>query len=415
VSPVSRAAAVLVASLLLNACGGEPEARPTLSGRSPEPTGTASPTAEPDEGFQPRRVRLGLRVVAGGFSAPLLVTHAGDGSGRLFVVERGGRILVIGDGRTQGTLFLDIASKVTAGESLLGEQGLLGLAFHPEYQMNGRFFVNYTDLNGDTVVAEYRVSENNPDRADPGSARQVLLIDQPYGNHNGGNVIFGPDGYLYIGMGDGGSGGDPHENGQRLDTMLGKLLRIDVHGRRPYGIPPDNPFVDRAGARPEIWARGLRNPWRFSFDRETGDLWIGDVGQGAREEIDRARAGTGSGRNYGWNTMEGDLCYEPPEGCDASGLAGPIAVYSTGEGCAVIGGFVYRGTRFAVLYGGYLFGDTCNGRIWALDAAGPSPGRPVLLMDTERIISSFGEDEEGELYITDLRSGEVLQVTGERR
>jgi glucose/arabinose dehydrogenase len=353
---------------------------------------------------------LRLRAVAAGFTAPLLVTHAGDGSGRLFVVEQVGRIRTVGEGETEPQPFLDIASLVTAG----GEQGLLGLAFHPQFESNGRFFVNYTDRSGDTVVAEYR-APGGSDRAEPGSARVLLRIDQPFSNHNGGALVFGPDGFLYIATGDGGSGGDPMGNGQRLDTLLGKLLRIDVDRGRPYGIPEDNPFLGRSGARPEIWAYGLRNPWRLSFDRETGDLWIGDVGQGALEEIDRARAGRPGGLNYGWNVMEGTDCFSPPEGCDGEGLVRPVAVYPTGLGCAVVGGHVYRGSQFPALRGGYFFADFCAGVIFALDPNDPGPQEPVIVLRSNHAISSFGEDEEGELYVTDLRSGEVLQVTGEPR
>jgi glucose/arabinose dehydrogenase len=351
-----------------------------------------------------------LRTVAGGFSAPLAVTHAGDGSGRLFIVEQGGRIRVLRDGRVQGEPFLDIASLVTAG----GEQGLLGLAFHPEFESNGRFFVNYTDRSGDTVVAEYR-APGGSGRAEPVSARVLLRIDQPFPNHNGGALAFGPDGFLYIATGDGGSGGDPFGNGQRLDTLLGKLLRIDVDGGRPYGIPEDNPFVSRSGARPEIWAYGLRNPWRLSFDRGTGDLWIGDVGQGALEEIDRARAGRRGGDNYGWNEMEGTECFSPPDGCDRRGLVRPVAVYPTRLGCAVIGGHVYRGSRFPALLGGYFFADFCAGLVFALDPTGSAQREPVIVLRSDHAISSFGEDEEGELYVTDLSGGEVLQVVGEPR
>jgi glucose/arabinose dehydrogenase len=411
VTRVSRGgAAVAAAALLLSACGGQPETRPTPTSHSPRSTASPSPTGGEAEAFDPQGVRLSLRNVADGFETPLLVTNAGDGSDRLFVVEQVGRIRVIRDGRPTPEPFLDISSLVTAG----GEQGLLGLAFHPAFESNGRFFVNYTDTNGDTVVAEYRAPRGS-DRADPGSARVLLRIDQPYSNHNGGDVVFGPDGYLYIGMGDGGSGGDPHGNGQRLNTLLGKLLRIDVDRRRPYGIPEDNPFVDRSGARPEIWAYGLRNPWRFSFDRETDDLWIGDVGQGEQEEIDVARAGRRGGLNYGWNVMEGTQCFASLEDCDSEGLVEPVAVYPTGLGCAVVGGHVYRGARFPALQGGYFFADFCAGVIFALDASRPSRREPTVLLETDHAISSFGEDEQGELYITDLRGGLVLQVTGEPR
>ncbi len=402
--------ACLAAVLVLTACGGDPEAGPTTSSPSPGRTWAPSPTGEPEERFDPRGVRLGLRTVARGFSAPLLVTHAGDGTGRLFVVEQVGRIRVLRDGRVQGEPFLDIASLVTAG----GEQGLLGLAFHPRFESNGRFFVNYTDRAGDTVIAEYR-ARGGANRADPGSARVLLRVDQPFSNHNGGALAFGPDGFLYVATGDGGSGGDPMGNGRRLDTLLGKLLRIDVDRGRPYGIPEDNPFLGRSGARPEIWAFGLRNPWRLSFDRQTGDLWIGDVGQGELEEIDRAWAGRAGGQNYGWNVMEGTQCFSPPDGCDRDGLVRPVAVYPTRLGCAVIGGYVYRGARFPALQGGYFFADFCAGVVFAIDSGGRGPREPVILLDTNHAISSFGEDEQGELYLTDLQGGEVLQVTGERR
>jgi len=405
-----RVAAGLGLLVVLAACGGPEDASGTTDGPPTSPTGSPSPSEEPRERFDPEGVRPTLEPVARGFASPLLVTNAGDGTGRLFVVEQGGRIRILRRGRVLDPPFLDVSSLVIAG----GEQGLLGLAFHPEYEANGRFFVNYTDVDGDTVVAEYRVSSSDPDRADPGSARVLLRIDQPFPNHNGGHLAFGPDGYLYIGTGDGGSAADPFGNGQRLDTLLGKLLRIDVDGERPYGIPQDNPFVGREGARPEIWAYGLRNPWRFSFDPEGGALWIGDVGQNALEEVDRARADRGA-LNYGWNVMEGDRCFEPPTGCDPEGLVQPMAVYPTGTGCAVIGGHVYRGAEFPALRGGYLFADICNGLIWGLDAAGPSPQEPVRLLDTNHAISSFGLDEEGELYVTDLASGEVLHVTAEPR
>ena len=402
-----REAVLLAALLLLSACRAEPQAGPSPA--SPSPTGGASPTIEPGgDRFNPKAVRLQLRPVADGFASPLLVTNAGDGSGRLFVVQQVGRIQVVRGGRVIEEPFLDIDALVVAG----GEQGLLGLAFHPDFESNGRFFVNYTDRGGDTVIAEYRAAPGS-DRADPDSARVLLRINQPYSNHNGGDVVFGPDGYLYSGMGDGGSAGDPHGNGQRLDTLLGKMLRIDVDRGSPYGIPEDNPFVGRSGARPEIWAYGLRNPWRFSFDRETDDLWIGDVGQGDQEEIDVIRTGRRAGLNFGWNVMEGTECFSPPEGCEPKGMVRPVAVYPTGIGCAVVGGHVYRGARFPALQGGYFFADFCAGDIFALDAARPSRREPVILLDTEHAISSFGENEEGELFVTDLRGGQVLQVTGE--
>jgi glucose/arabinose dehydrogenase len=324
----------------------------------------------------------------------------------VYVVGQGGVIRVAErNGRLQPTPFLDISDDVTAG----GEQGLLGLAFHPAYEQNGRFFVNYTDLNGDTVVAEYRRTGERA--AGPGTERVLLHIEQPYPNHNGGMLAFGPDGFLYIGMGDGGSGGDPHDNGQRLDTLLGKMLRIDVDAGRPYGIPSDNPFVGDEERRPEIWAYGLRNPWRFSFDRQTADLFIGDVGQNELEEIDVLPAGTPTGANLGWRIMEGSRCFLT-EDCDTEGLLPPVAEYATAEGCAVTGGYVYRGERFPALRGGYLFADFCGGQIWGLNADKARQGSavPRLLLRTDFRISSFGEDEAGELYVTDLLGDTVYSI-----
>jgi glucose/arabinose dehydrogenase len=301
--------------------------------------------------------------------------------------------------------FLDISSLVVAG----GEQGLLGLAFHPDFDSNGKFYVNYTDRNGDTVVAEYRVHSANPDRADPTSARTLLRIDQPYANHNGGGVEFGPDGYLYIATGDGGSGGDPMGNGQNRQTLLGKLLRIDVDatsGTRPYGIPDDNPFVGQSDAHAEIWAYGLRNPWRFSFDN--GTLWIADVGQDELEEVNRASADEG-GINYGWNIMEGDQCFEASE-CDRSQLELPVATYGRDLGCSVTGGFVYRGREFQRMRGAYLFADFCTGIVFGLDADDTGRQEPVPLLESGASVSSFGLDERGELYLTDLSAGVVSRV-----
>jgi glucose/arabinose dehydrogenase len=296
-------------------------------------------------------VTLELEQVAGNIGQPVDIAVPGDGSGRVFVVEQSGRIRIVRDGSLVETPFLDIVDRIASG----GERGLLGLAFHPDFPEDPRFFVNYTDRNGDTVIAEYELLASDPDAGDPNSERVLLQIDQPFPNHNGGAVVFGPDGMLYIATGDGGSGGDPQGNGQRLDTPLGKILRIDVDDPgsdgRAYGVPDDNPFLADPGAMPEIWLTGLRNPWRIRFDDATGDLWIGDVGQGEWEEIDVARAGA-SGLNYGWNRMEGFDCFEPRDGCDQSGLTLPVAVYGHGLGCAVIGGVVVRDPNQPLLDGG---------------------------------------------------------------
>jgi glucose/arabinose dehydrogenase len=336
-----------------------------------------------------------------GLESPVYVTHAGDGSGRLFVVEQTGVILIIRAGRLLPRPFLDIRGRVIAG----GEMGLLSVAFHPQYARNGRFFVNYTADGASlrTVIAEYRVSAADANVAEP-AGRVLLEIAQPYRNHNGGLNLFGPDGMLYIGMGDGGSGGDPHNNGQRLDTLLGKLLRIDVDGAAPYRVPPDNPFVGRSGARGEIWAYGLRNPWRFSFDRTTGRLFLADVGQNQWEEIDLIQ----KGGNYGWRTMEGAHCFNPPDGCSRTGLILPIAEYGREGGCSITGGYLYRGGRIRDLVGRYLFGDYCSGTLWALRDDGGRWVRESLL-DTGLRINSFGEDQAGELYVVDHR-GTVQQL-----
>jgi glucose/arabinose dehydrogenase len=304
--------------------------------------------------------------------------------------------------------FLDVSSLTAAG----GERGLLGLAFHPRYPDDPRVFVDYTDLAGNTVVSSFTVDPADPDRVDPGSESVVLGIQQPYANHNGGALAFGPDGMLYVATGDGGSGGDPHDNGQRLDTLLGKILRIDVDrpdGGPGYRIPADNPFVGRGDVRPEIWLYGLRNPWRIAFDRSTGDLWIGDVGQGAYEEIDVARAGAAGGANYGWARMEGFHCYPSGEGCARPELTLPIAEYGHDRGCAVTGGAVYRGSAIPSLAGGYVFADYCSGFVWVIDAGASDRQEPQLAVESGRQIAGFGEDENGELFVADL-SGALLRV-----
>jgi glucose/arabinose dehydrogenase len=350
------------------------------------------------------RADVQLQLVTSGLASPVAIANAGDGTGRLFIVEQGGRIR-IWSGSLAATPFLDIHGSILAG----GERGLLGLAFHPQYASNGRFFVYYTDLTGTLTIAEYHVS-GDPNVADPLSGQVLLSIPHPnFSNHNGGNLAFGPDGYLYAGTGDGGSGGDPDGNGQNLGSLLGKLLRLDVDG--PSLIPPSNPFVDgNPATRDEIWAYGLRNPWRFSFDRQNGDLFIGDVGQGCWEEIDYQRHGEGAGANYGWNAMEGNKCYDPPSctpppTCVDSGFTLPIATYPHGPDCSVTGGYRYRGTLVPSLSGVYLFGDYCSGVIRAANPGAGDSWTSATLLDTDLSITSFGEDEQGEVYVADGGGG----------
>ena len=341
------------------------------------------------------------------------MTHAGDGSGRLFVAEQGGAIRVVDGEQLVAAPFLDLGDRILSG----GERGLLGLAFHPDFPDDPRFFVNYTDDDGHTQIAAYRVDPNEPGRAIDEETR-ILTIRQPYANHNGGALAFGPDGYLYIATGDGGSGGDPHGFGQSLETLLGKIVRIDVDtpsGDLQYSAPADNPFVATERAKPEIWHYGLRNPWRMSFDRATGDLWIGDVGQSSWEEVDVARAGA-AGLNFGWNRMEGNHCFRPQSGCEGPELTLPVAEYSQADGgCTVIGGHVYRGAAQPALAGGYLFADYCSGIMWAIDAASDGPTEPFVVAETGISPSAFGEDEAGELYVTDISAGELLRVVGTAR
>jgi glucose/arabinose dehydrogenase len=350
--------------------------------------------------------KIRLVSVAKGLADPLGLFHAGDGSDRLFIVEQPGTIQIWKNGKLSDKPFLDIQDRVTSG----GEKGLLGLAFHPQFSENHRFFVNYTSpANGlHTVISEFRIGKR-PDEADKKSERILLTIPQPYSNHNGGNIVFGPDGYLYIGMGDGGSGNDPHGNGQNLSTLLGKMLRINVDKSDPgkaYVTPPDNPFVGTKGAATEVWAYGLRNPWRFSFDPVTKLLYAGDVGQNAREEIDIVM----KGKNYGWNIMEGRICTPGVSpNCKKQGLELPILDYPRSEGIAVIGGYVYRGSRVPALCGVYLFADYGNGRIFGLRYDGASVTDHQTLLETGRSITSLGEDERRELYVVD-GAGEVLKI-----
>ncbi|MFN3308599.1 MAG: PQQ-dependent sugar dehydrogenase [Anaerolineales bacterium] len=371
------------------------------------------PSAQPSQAVATASISVS-EVIASGLEAPVDITHAGDGSGRLFIVEQPGRIRVIKQGALLSTPFLDITSLVLYG----GERGFLGLAFHPDYEQNGYFYVNYTrQPDGATVVARYRVSTLNPDQADPNSATTLLIIDQPYANHNGGCLKFGPDGYLYIGMGDGGSGGDPQNYAQNKDSLLGKMLRIDVDHGSPYAIPADNPFVGQPGAD-EIWALGLRNPWRFSFDRLSGDLYIADVGQNLWEEVNFQASSTPGGVNYGWRCREGAHPYNSSPPCnDAAFLAtltDPFTEYSHSEGYSVTGGFVYRGSRYPNLYGTYFFADYVNGKIWSIKKLSDSPltwSARTLELQAGFNISSFGEGEDGELYLANHNQGKIHHLT----
>ena len=341
-------------------------------------------------------------IVQGGLTRPTYLTHSGDD--RLFVVEQSGRIRIVKAGQLLEQPFLDIMDKVTTDGN---EQGLLSVAFHPDYKTNGQFFVNYTrQKDGATVIERYTVSKDDPDRADAQSGKVILVIAQPEQNHNGGLVKFGPDGYLYIGMGDGGGQGDQHGaigNGQDRNSLLGKLLRIDVTNQDTYAIPKDNPF------NTEVWAYGLRNPWRFSFDRDTRDLYIADVGQNTYEEVNVQAASSAGGENYGWRIMEGLHCYNPQEGCDQAGLVLPVAEYNHADGgCSITGGYAYRGAQYPVLNGAYFFGDYCSGIIWSLQRDGDHWQMAKRLESGVRI-SSFGEDENGELYVVD-HGGAVYQL-----
>jgi glucose/arabinose dehydrogenase len=350
-----------------------------------------------------------LEEVTYGLSRPLYLTHAGDGSNRLFIVEQSGKIKIIQDDTVLDAPFLDVSDRISP-EALSGdytERGLLGLAFAPDYAESGLFYINYTERSGGTVVARYTVSSDDPNRADPASEQQLLYVQQPYRNHNGGHMAFGPDGYLYISLGDGGSGGDPEGNGQNLGTLLGSILRIDVSGTGDYTIPADNPFVNDDAARPEIWAWGLRNVWRFSFDRETGDMLLADVGQNQWEEVDFQPADSPGGENYGWNAYEASHVYSGSE--PASEVVMPILEYDHSNGwCSVTGGYVYRGEAIPGLQGYYFYGDWCTGTIWAAHPDDAGNWQTTISLESGRSISSFGEDEAGEMYLVDY-GGSVLR------
>jgi len=354
---------------------------------------------------------ISLQPIATGLSSPLDLEQPPNNSGRLFVVEQGGFIRIIQSGALLAQPFLDLSSKIVPNFAGT-EMGLLGVTFHPAFQQNRKFYVNYVRSNAgqfQSVISEFQASVTNPNLADPASERILLVVNQVsnFPNHKAGQLAFGPDGFLYFGLGDGGSGGDPFGHGQDTNILLGKMMRIDVNSTSPglpYAIPADNPFVN-GGGLPEIFAVGFRNPWRFSFDVPTGRLFVADVGQDKFEEIDIVQ----KGGNYGWNIMEGMHCFNPPTGCNMTGLQLPIVEIPHPEGQAVIGGFVYHGTALAGLQGQYIFGDL-NGRIWSLQEAQPGTFTRTLLNDTALTISSFGQDQSGELYVVDIGNGRVLKV-----
>jgi glucose/arabinose dehydrogenase len=405
-TPTVRPAPATPASPTETATSSPTEQPPSPPTEPPQPSATEQPQPTLAPIPDVAAVRVDLKSVATGLDQPVSIANAADGTGRLFIVEKPGRIRVLQDGKLSSVVFLDITDRVGSQGN---EQGLLGLAFHPDFAHNPFFFVDYTDRQGNTVVSRLALS-SDPAQADPASEVVILTVDQPAANHNGGQLAFGPDGLLYIGLGDGGGAGDPSGNGQNTKTLLAKILRLDVNHGRPYAVPGTNPFVGSAGSRSEIWATGLRNPWRFSFDRLTGDLYIADVGQNKYEEIDYQPAGSPGGENYGWSIMEGNHCYRPGANCDRTGLTLPVAEYSHSQGCSVTGGFVYRGRQFPSLDGIYFYSDYCSGRIWAMARDGQGAWRTAEVGQANIQPSTFGEDESGELYLADLREGRLYQV-----
>ena len=389
--PATLLLAGLVSSLVLAACAGDeadmpvPSAAPATTERSEAGDGQTTTRAR-----EPLRLRV-VRIAVG-LESPVHVTTTPSEPDRLYVTEQAGAIRVVEGGKVRPRPFLDIRDQVESG----GEQGLLSLAFHPDYETNGRLYVDYTDRNGDTRVVEYRAN-NERTAVDEATRRVILALDQPYANHNGGQLAFGPDGLLYVGMGDGGGGGDPDERAQDLSDLLGKLLRLDV---------------ETPGAKWEIVAYGLRNPWRFSFDRFTGDLYLGDVGQASREEIDYLAWPLGGLVNFGWDVYEGDLVHEDEKPNPRGRLVGPLAVYPLEGGrCSVVGGFAYRGSAMPALQGRYFFGDYCSGEIWSLDVRGRSgPARRKERFSVE-LLTSFGEDAAGEVLLVS-HSGTIYRLVG---
>ncbi len=359
---------------------------------------TLAGTAAPEDGWDLASYGVGFEEVATGLSNPLWITSPQDDS-RLFVLEQTGGVRIIQDGALLPDPFLDISERITTQGS---EQGLLGLAFHPDFATNGAFYVYYTDTDGTVVVSRFNVTDD-PNVADPASEVVQLTQLEPYANHNGGAIVFGPDGYLYLGIGDGGSGGDPQGNGQSLGTWLGKLLRIDpdpaaAAGAEQYAVPADNPFIDTADALPEIWAYGLRNPWRVSFDMATGDLWIADVGQNEWEEVNRVAADSTGGENYGWSIREAAHCFRA-ETCETDGLTDPVAEYDHSEGVSVTGGYVYHGTAIPELAGTYLYADFGTGLLWGAEPVGDGTYAVSTPIETGFNITSFGQGNDGEIYM----------------
>jgi glucose/arabinose dehydrogenase len=416
------AVAMLVAGCSLLGSGGEPRVTSdgaTTSTAGPGATTSAPATSAPATSAPTTGapvslsgLKISLTRVAEGFSSPLYVTNAGDDSGRLFVVEQTGKVRVVRDGKIVSGAFLDVSSLISTG----GERGLLGLAFAPDYKTSGRFYVDYTDANGNTVVARYVATSPSTDKPKLSRPTRLLYIQQPYSNHNGGCLQFGPDGMLYIGMGDGGSGGDPENRAQNLSSPLGKLLRVDVSGAT-YSVPKDNPYAKSSYPKNIVWARGLRNPWRFSFDATRAPrLWIGDVGQNAWEEIDVVPA-SAKPLNYGWRKWEANHPYPPNSAAPSrTGFTFPIVEYPHPTGESVTGGYVYRGSRYPAMVGTYFYADYVKGWIAGIRTTDPAD-KPLAkaetdrLLDTDLSVSSFGVDQDGELYLTDLRGG-LYRVEG---
>lgn len=412
-----HAAAPLVASLLAGCTAGAPSVVPTPqatpteavpsvpasvgpSGPRSQPPASAAGTIEPVSDEPPP---LALEPVGVGIAAPVGITPAPGGW--LLVSEQRGRVVALDPESGEQAEVVDLSDRITSG----GEQGLLGLALHPEWPADPRAFVHYSDLNGNTVISVLAGAQSGdgPPSFNRESERVLLRVEQPYPNHNGGQLAFGPDGQLYIGLGDGGSGGDPHGNGQNASTLLGTILRVDVAGDA-FAIPADNPFSDGAGGAPEVFLFGLRNPWRFSFDGPTGLLWIGDVGQGSWEEIDRVDPLTDAGANLGWNLMEGTHCFV--QNCPTDGLVLPVAEYGRDLGCSVTGGYVYRGTAIGDLAGWYVFGDYCSGNILGIRSDASGTTAPRTLLASFAGISSFGVGTDGELYLADINGGAVYRI-----